>query len=293
MSSSKIAIAFIGTGVMGKSMAGHLLKAGHPLTIFTRTKEKASALLDQGAQWASSPAEASKSADAVLSIVGFPEDVRATYLGKHGVLEAVKPDSLVIDLTTSSPSLAVEIYEAAKKKKVSSLDAPVSGGDVGAREATLSIMVGGEEDAFNRAKPIFDLMGKNVVYHGKAGSGQHTKLSNQIAIAGSMIGMCESLFYAKKVGLDLERMLATIQKGAAGSWSLNSLAPRILKHDFNPGFMIEHFVKDMELIMSECKSRDLKLQGLELVHKMYRELINKGYGKNGTQTLIKQFDPSY
>jgi len=280
------AIAFIGTGVMGTSIAGHLLKAGYSLIICTRNKDKAEPLLKAGAKWASSPAEAAKTADFVISIVGHPPDVRSIYLDQNGILETITPGKITIDMTTSSPSLAVEIYDKAKEKGVFALDAPVSGGDIGARDATLTIMVGGDQSTFERAKPILNLMGKSIIYEGKAGFGQHTKLSNQIVIAGNMIGMVEGIYYAKKVGLDLDLFLSTIQKGAAGSWSLNNLAPRILKNDLEPGFTIEHFVKDMGLVLSECHFMGIKLPGLELVRNLYVSLMKKNYAQKGTQALI-------
>jgi 3-hydroxyisobutyrate dehydrogenase len=279
-------IGFIGTGVMGKSMAGHLLKAGYPLTIYSRTKSKADELIKSGAQWADTPSQAATKADFVISIVGLPTDVKSIYLEQHSVLETLQSGKILIDMTTSSPSLAIEINQRAKGKGILALDAPVSGGDIGAREATLSIMVGGDREAFDKAEPILAKMGKNIAYHGSAGSGQHTKLSNQIVIAGNMIGMVEGLYYAKSVGLDLERMLNTIQKGAAASWSLNSLGPRILKNDFEPGFRIIHFVKDMGLVLSECEKMKIKLPGLELVHQLYSKLLTQDYGQKGTQALI-------
>jgi 3-hydroxyisobutyrate dehydrogenase len=279
-------IGFIGTGIMGKSMAAHLLNAGYSVTVYNRTKEKADPLLKQGARWANTPADAAKTADVVLTIVGYPHDVRAVYLEKNGILETLKSGGLTIDLTTSSPSLAQEIFEAAQKRGVAALDAPVTGGDIGAREARLSIMVGGETTAFQRALPILNKLGKAIVHHGPAGAGQNCKLCNQIAVAGTMIGLAESIVYAQKSGLNLEAVLETLSKGAGNSYSLGSYGPRILKKDFEPGFMIEHFVKDMGLVLDECKKMKIELPGLQIVRKLYEQLMNKGMEKKGTQSLV-------
>jgi len=290
MKTSLAPIGFIGTGVMGSSMAGHLLKAGHPVMVYTRTRERAQSLLDRGAGWADSPAEVASRAEVVITMVGHPSDVRSVYLDKTGVLKGMQANGLAIDMTTSSPSLAREIYERAKAGRASALDAPVSGGDIGAREARLSIMVGGDREAFDRARPILERLGKNVVYQGPAGQGQHCKLCNQIVVAGTMIGMVEALVYAKKTGLDPEVVLATIGQGAAGSWSLSNLAPRILRGDLAPGFMIEHFVKDMNLALEECRNRKTSLPGLELVCRLYEALRKKGHGRKGTQALSLAFE---
>ena len=289
MKESLLPIGFIGIGVMGNSMAGHLLKAGYPLSIYTRTPEKAKFLLQQGAVWAEDVASLAKKSEVVITIVGHPSDVRSVYLEKNGVIENMKSGGICIDMTTSSPSLAREIYQKASAKGakgISALDAPVSGGDIGAREARLSIMVGGDSKVFERAKPIFSHLGKNIVYQGPAGFGQQCKLCNQIVIAGTMIGVVEGLIYAQKSGLDPQTVLSTISQGAAGSWTLSNLAPRILKNDLEPGFMVEHFLKDMNLALEECHHLGIKLKGLELVREFYEQLQKQGYGRKGTQALI-------
>lgn len=275
---------------MGKSMIGHLLKAGYPVRVHNRTKSKAEALLQQGATWAETHGDTARDADVVLTIVGHPSDVQSVYLGKGGILDQMKGGGTVIDLTTSSPSLAREIHQKATEKGVSSLDAPVTGGDVGAREARLVIMVGGDKDAFEKARPILEKLGKTISHMGGAGSGQHCKLCNQIMIAGTMLGMSEGLVYARKSGLDPQQVLSTIGGGAAGSWALNNLAPRILKGDLEPGFTIEHFVKDMGLALEECQRMNVRLPGLELVRKLYDSLQDKGYSRKGTQALIKELE---
>jgi len=280
-------ITWIGTGVMGGPMAGHLLAAGHSLTIYTRTKTKAEALLNAGATWADSPAAAARNADVVCTMLGYPDDVRTTVLGDAGVLSAMQPNALLIDFTTSSPSLAVEIHEAAAARNIQSLDAPVSGGDIGARNATLSIMVGGAPDAFERARPIFDTLGKTVVHQGPAGCGQHTKMVNQTLIAAGMIAVCEGLLYARAVGLDPETVLKSVGGGAAASWSLTNYYPRMLKEDFAPGFYVEHFIKDMRLALDEARRCGLQLPGLAMAEQMYRKLAEMGHARAGTQALIK------
>jgi 3-hydroxyisobutyrate dehydrogenase len=278
-------IGWIGTGVMGLSMCGHLMAAGCPATLHTRTRAKAEPLLAKGAAWAESPRAVAEASDIVFSIVGFPDDVRRVYLAPDGVLAGLKKGGVAVDMTTTSPTLAVEIDAAARKIGAHTLDAPVSGGDVGAKNAALSIMVGGESAVFERVKPLFAKMGRIIMHQGPAGAGQHTKMCNQIVISGTMIGMCESLLYATRAGLDPQAMLGAISKGAAGCWSLDNLAPRILKGDFAPGFMIEHFVKDMGIALDEAKRMGLKLPGLELVNALYAEAAKAGLGKNGTQAL--------
>jgi len=278
-------IGWIGTGVMGLSMCGHLMAAGCPATVFTRTKAKAEPLLTKGAAWAESPRAVAEASDVVFSIVGFPPDVRQVYFGPEGVLAGLGRNAVAVDMTTTSPTLAVEIYNAAKAAGAQALDAPVSGGDVGARNATLSIMVGGEAAAFERVKPLFERMGRIILHQGGAGAGQHTKMCNQIVIAGTMIGVCESLLYAVRAGLDPQAMLGAISKGAAGCWSLDNLAPRVLKGDFAPGFMIDHFVKDMGIALEEAGRMGLRLPGLELVRGLYAEAQKAGLGRNGTQAL--------
>ncbi|HEY8536127.1 MAG TPA: NAD(P)-dependent oxidoreductase, partial [Vicinamibacterales bacterium] len=238
-------LGWIGTGIMGRSMCGHLLAAGHEIAVHTRTREKAQPLLDAGATWAATPREAAADAEIVFTMVGFPADVREVYFGEAGLLGAAKPGQLFVDMTTTEPSLAVEIAAAARAKGASAVDAPVSGGDVGARNATLSIMVGGAPEDVARVRPLFELMGRNIVHQGGPGAGQHTKMCNQIVIAGTMIGVCESLVYAARAGLDLETMLSSIRSGAAGCWTLDNLAPRVITRNFDPGFFVEHFIKDM------------------------------------------------
>ncbi|WP_203290064.1 NAD(P)-dependent oxidoreductase [Metabacillus sp. cB07] len=280
-------IGFIGTGVMGTSMAMHLLKAGYPVSIYTRTKEKAEDLLKEGAVWRETAEELAGHSDVIMTMVGYPSDVEELYLGDHGILNAAKSGTYVIDMTTSKPSLAIHIYELAKQKGIYSIDAPVSGGDVGAREARLSIMAGGDKEAFEACLPIFSIIGKNIVYQGPAGSGQHTKMCNQIAIAAGMIGVSEAIAYAHSAGLDPENVLKSISAGAAGSWSLSNLAPRMLKDDFEPGFYVKHFLKDMSIAIEEAEQMNMEVPGLALAHKLYTELSEKGEAESGTQALYK------
>lgn len=279
-------IGWIGTGVMGAPMCGHVIGLGHPVRVYNRTKTKAQPLLDAGASWADSPKAVAQQCDVVFTIVGFPEDVREVYLGTDGLLAGAKTGSTLVDMTTTRPSLAREIYEVAKSKKVSTIDAPVSGGDVGAKEARLSIMVGGDKDAVDTVMPLMEAMGKNIVYHGGAGAGQDTKMCNQIVIAGTMVGMCESLLYGYRAGLDLETVLKSISGGAAGCWSLTNLAPRVLKRNFDPGFFVEHFIKDMGIALDEAKRMNLALPGLALAHQLYLAVQAQGHGKAGTQALL-------
>jgi len=279
-------VGWIGTGVMGLSMCGHVLSKGYAVTVYSRTKEKARPLLGKGANWAVSPRAVAGDADVVFTMVGFPADVREVYLGPEGVLSGARPGAIVADMTTTEPSLAKEIHEAAKARDVHAVDAPVSGGDVGAREARLSIMVGGDPDPVAALTPLFEAMGKTIVRQGGPGAGQHAKMCNQIVIAGTMIGVCESLIYGHKAGLNLETMLSSISGGAAGCWALSNLAPRILKRNFDPGFFVEHFVKDMGIALDEARRMNLALPGLALVHQMYVALQANGGGKRGTQALM-------
>ncbi|MDR0338462.1 MAG: NAD(P)-dependent oxidoreductase [Planctomycetaceae bacterium] len=279
-------LGWIGTGIMGSSMARHLLEAGYALNVHNRTKSKATALLNAGAVWYSSPKEVAEHSDIVFLMVGFPQDVRETILGSQGVLEGIKPNGIIVDMTTSSPTLAREIETECRKKKVISLDAPVSGGDLGAKNATLSIMIGGDQQTAESLRPFWDLMGKTVVYHGTSGNGQHAKMVNQILIAGNMIGLCEAILYGFRSGLDMEKVLQSVSGGAAGSWSLNNLAPRIFKKDFAPGFMIEHFIKDLGIVLEESRRMGLMLPGLALAEQLYTTAKSKGYAKNGTHALI-------
>ena len=279
-------IGWIGTGVMGSSMAGHLLDAGFAVTVYTRTKEKAAGLLKKGATWAESPRAVAEISDVIFSIVGFPQDVRQVLLGEDGALAGAKPGSVLVDMTTSEPSLAVEICEAAKKKGVQSVDAPVSGGDVGAKNGALSIMIGGEEEAVRALQPCWEAMGKTIVYQGGPGAGQHTKMVNQTLIAANMIGVCEALLYGYKAGLDLPTVLESVASGAAGSWSLSNLGPRMIDNNFDPGFFVDHFVKDMGIVLAEAKAMGLCLPGLALVHQLYLSVQAQGHGQDGTHALL-------
>jgi 3-hydroxyisobutyrate dehydrogenase len=289
LQTNNINIGFIGTGVMGNSMASNLLKGGYNLYIYNRTKEKALSLIGKGATWKVSVSELSKVSDVIITIVGYPSDVEEVYLGSNGILNNAKPGSFVIDMTTSKPSLAKKIYEIAKSKDVFALDAPVSGGDVGASEGTLSIMVGGDKEAFEHLKPIFELMGKNIILQGTAGAGQHTKMCNQIAIASNIMGVCEAISYAKNSGLDPETVLKSIGAGGAASWQLSAYAPRILKDDFKPGFYIKHFVKDMRIALEEADSMGLNTPALSLCKKLYDKLIAEGKEDLGTQALYQLY----
>lgn len=288
--SSKQTIGFIGTGVMGSSMAHHLLQAGHPLHIFTRTKEKAEELLDSGAIWEDSIAALAAKVDVIITMVGYPSDVEEVYFGDDGILAHAKENSYVIDMTTSKPSLAVHIHAAARKRNIYALDAPVSGGDVGAKNATLAIMVGGSETVFDAVLPIFQRLGTNVARLGDAGAGQHTKLANQIAIASGMIGVCETIVYAKKAGLDPTKVLESITTGAAGSWSLSNLAPRMIAGDYAPGFYVKHFIKDMRIALDSAKGMGLLTPGLALSLELYEDIAEHGENDSGTQALISFFE---
>ena len=272
---------------MGHSMAKHILVAGNELYIYSRTKSKAEDLIAQGAIWCDSAKEVAQKADMLFTIVGFVKDVEEVYLGKDSIIEGAHEGLLCCDMSTTSPSLMLKIGALLKEKGTSFMDAPVSGGDVGAKNASLSIMVGSSEEDFNTAYPYFSLMGKSINLQGPLSSGQQTKMCNQITIAGTMIGMCEALVYAKKANLDLNAMINTISKGAAGCWSLDNLAPRVIKGDFNPGFMISHFVKDMSIALDEADKMNLNLPGLKLVKDIYAALMKNGYESNGTQALVK------
>jgi 3-hydroxyisobutyrate dehydrogenase len=286
MISLKTRIGWIGTGVMGLSMCNHLLTTGYKVTIYSRTRAKAQPLLDSGATWAESPWEVAEKTDVIFTMVGFPEDVREVYLGESGILTTAKPGSIVIDMTTTSPTLAQEICSVAASKSVHAVDAPVSGGDVGARNATLSIMVGGDKGVLEAIKPLLETMGKQIVHQGGPGAGQHAKMCNQIVIAGTMIGVCESLLYGYKAGLDLETMLRSVSSGAAACWALDNTAPRILQRNFDPGFFVEHFIKDMSIALDESHRLGLVLPGLALVHQLYLAVKAQGHGKLGTQALM-------
>ena len=280
-------IGWIGTGVMGSSMCGHLLAHGYRVTVSTRTRDKASALLEAGAAWADSPSEVASMSDVVFTMVGYPSDVREVILGPDGALRTAAPGSILVDMSTSEPSLAVEIAERAQSVGVHSLDAPVSGGDVGARNAALSIMVGGPPEVFDATRPAFEVMGSTIVLQGGHGAGQHTKMMNQILIANNMVGVCEALLYAYRANLDLETVLASVSGGAAGSWSLSNLAPRMIANNMAPGFYVNHFVKDMGIALAEAGRLAIALPGLALAHQLYVALQAQGGGSDGTQSLIR------
>jgi len=283
-------IGFIGLGVMGQSMAGHLLAAGNRLQVHTRTRAKAGELLDRGAIWADSPAALARACDIVFTIVGFPQDVEAVYLGADGLLANLRPGAVLVDMTTSRPELAIRIAAAAFERGGQALDAPVSGGDKGAREGTLSIMVGGDRAAFDRVLPRFETMGKNIVHQGPPGSGQHCKLCNQMIIASTMVGVCEAIAYARQAGLAPETVLKSISAGAAGSWLLSNLAPRMLAGDFAPGFFVKHFVKDMAIAAESADHLALDTPGLDLALALYRKLAELGHADAGTQALFRLYE---
>ena len=284
------AIGFIGVGVMGRSIVGHLLKAGYPVVVYTRSKAKAEAALAAGAQWADSPAALAPKCTLIFTMVGFPADVEEVYLGPTGLVALAPVGALLVDLTTSAPALAKRIAAAAQARGLASLDAPVTGGDVGAQKATLSIMVGGDAVAFARAETVLKLFGQTVVYHGPAGSGQHAKMCNQIMIAGTMMGLCEALAYAHGAWLDAQAMLKSTGGGAASSWSLQNLAPRILAGNFAPGFYVKHFCKDLAIALAAAREMGLDLPGLALGGKLYRELAATGHADDGTQALWKLYE---
>jgi len=279
-------IGWIGTGVMGSPMCLHLIKKHYKVIVNNRTKRKAKQLIDNGAKWAQSPKAVAENADVIFTIVGFPKDVRQVYFGKDGIIEGLKKGSVLVDMTTTEPSLAEEIYEEARRKGASSVDAPVSGGDIGAQAGTLSIMVGGGKDAVNTVMPLLKFMGGNIVHQGGVGKGQHAKMCNQIMASALMIGMCETLLYGYKAGLDLNTMLSSVSKGAAASWMLDNLAPRIVKRDFKPGFYVEHFIKDMGIALKEAERMNLMLPGLSLVNQLYIAAKAQGHGRKGTQALL-------
>lgn len=278
-------IGWIGIGVMGSSMCGHLIDAGFSATVTTRSKEKAAGLLEKGAVWADTPKAVAEQSDVVFAIVGFPSDVREVFLSENGALAGSKEGNVLVDMTTSEPSLAVEIYEAGQAKGVHSVDAPVSGGDVGAKNAALSIMIGGDSETVDALQPCWDAMGKTIVHQGGPGAGQHTKMVNQTLIATNMIGVCEALLYGHKAGLDLPTVMQSVATGAAGSWSLSNLGPRIMDNNFDPGFFVEHFIKDMSIALAESKRMGLSLPGLALAHQLYLALQAQGHGRDGTHAL--------
>nr|MDH3092901.1 NAD(P)-dependent oxidoreductase [Bacillus velezensis]MDH3099769.1 NAD(P)-dependent oxidoreductase [Bacillus velezensis]WGE01250.1 NAD(P)-dependent oxidoreductase [Bacillus velezensis] len=280
-------VGFIGLGVMGNSMASHILEAGYPVLVYTRTKQKAEEILNKGAVWQETVKDLSEKADIIITMVGYPSDVEEIYLGENGILRHAKEGAFVIDMTTSKPSLAKKIAEKAKEKSIHALDAPVSGGDIGARNGTLAIMAGGEKEAFEACLPLFSVMGENIQYQGPAGGGQHTKMCNQIAIAAGMVGVAEAMAYAEKSGLNPEQVLKSITTGAAGGWSLSNLAPRMLKGDFAPGFYVKHFIKDMGIALEEAELMGEEMPGLALAKSLYDKLSAQGEENSGTQSIYK------
>jgi 3-hydroxyisobutyrate dehydrogenase len=279
-------VGWIGTGVMGRWMCQHLMTRGYKATVYNRTRDKAGPLLAAGAAWAPTPNQIAEQSDVVFAIVGFPRDVREVFLGANGALAGSRSGTILVDMTTSEPSLAREIYDAAKAKGVHSVDAPVSGGDVGARNAALSIMVGGETDVVEAVRPLLECMGKTIIHQGGAGAGQHTKMVNQVLIASNMVGVCEALLYGYKAGLDLKTVLQSVGVGAAGSWSLNNLGPRIIDRNFEPGFFVEHFIKDMGIALEESKKMGLVMPGLALANQLYLAVQAEGFGRKGTHALM-------
>jgi 3-hydroxyisobutyrate dehydrogenase len=282
----KTRLGWIGTGVMGTSMCSHLIRRGFAMTVYNRTRPKTEPLVALGARWADNPKQVAESSDVVFSIVGFPADVRAVMLGGDGALAGSRSGMILVDMTTSDPSLAIEIAEAAAARGVASIDAPVSGGDVGAKEARLSIMIGGDRGAFEALGPCWEAMGRTIVHQGGPGAGQHTKMVNQVLIATNMIGVCEALLYGYKAGLDLNKVMESVASGAAGSWSLSNLGPRIIAGRFEPGFFVEHFIKDMGIALAEAERMDLSLPGLALANQLYIALRSQGHGRDGTHSLM-------
>ncbi len=282
-------IGFIGIGVMGQSMVRNLMKKGYEVSVYTRTKARAEAVLEEGAIWCDSVKACVKGKEAVITMVGYPKDVEEVYFGEEGILNEAEEGTYLIDMTTTSPKLSIQIAKEATQRGLHALDAPVSGGDVGAQKGTLAIMVGGEQANFERCRPIFEAMGSHIVYEGKAGSGQHTKMANQIALSGVMASLCEAITYAKAVGLDPETMLSTISQGAAGSWQMSNMGPRILKGDMEPGFYMKHYIKDMKIAVEEAQEAGATLGLLNQILDMYQKLEKEGQGDKGTQALIKYY----
>lgn len=278
-------IGWIGTGIMGAPMAGHLVRAGYKVSVYNRTREKADALISEGCPWYDSPAAVAGNSDIIFTIVGFPSDVEEVYFGENGILKKTGPDTVVIDMTTTLPELAKRIDHASREKGAHSVDAPVSGGEVGAVKGTLSVMIGGEREVVEAVVPIMEHFSSNMVYQGEAGAGQHTKMCNQIVIAGTMIGVCEALIYGAKAGLDLTTVLNSIGKGAAGCWTLDVLAPKVIDGNFEPGFMVEHYVKDLGIALKEADNMNLNLPGTKLAKELYDRVMEKGLGTKGTQAL--------
>ena len=286
ISNEDTGIGWIGTGIMGGPMCGHILGGGFQTSIYNRTKSKAEDLIDKGAVWCNSPGEVTENSDIIFTILGYPNDVREVYFGNEGIFSSLKSGTVLVDMTTTEPSLSIEIFNKAKDKGAYSVDAPVSGGDVGARNAKLSIMAGGEEEIFNSILPLLELMGHQIVYEGGPGAGQHTKVCNQITVGGVMIGICEALLYSYKAGLEPDTMIKTVCAGAASTWLMENLGPKIIENDFDPGFFVEHFIKDLGIAIAECKRMNLDLPGLNLSMELYEKTRDLGYGKLGTQALF-------
>ena len=282
-------IGFVGTGVMGSSMVLNLIKHGYELSVYNRTKSKAEACIAAGAKWCDTVAECAKDKDVVITIVGFPKDVEEVYFGENGILNAAKNGAYVIDMTTTSPMLSEKIYKAAAEKDIYALDAPVSGGDIGAKNGTLAIMVGGDKAAFDECMPVFEAMGTNIRYEGKTGNGQHVKIANQIAIAGAVSGVAEAVRYAMAMGVDVDTMLDTISNGAAGSWQMSNNGPKMAKEDYAPGFYIKHFIKDMKIAIECAETKGVTLDVLKKVCDEYVQLENDGKGELGTQAIIEYY----
>ncbi|WP_034536396.1 NAD(P)-dependent oxidoreductase [Carnobacterium inhibens] len=284
-------IGFIGTGVMGASIVKHLLAADYSVTVYNRTKSKADELISLGAKWADTPAEVTEKNELVFTIVGYPQDVEETYFGENGIFKTATENHILVDMTTSTPTLAQKLYEEGNKRGIKVLDAPVSGGDLGAKNGTLTVMVGGDESTYEKVKPVFDLFSAKVNLQGKAGSGQHTKMANQIMIAGTMTGMAELLVYANAANLDLEKVLDTVGGGSAQNWSLANYAPRILKEDYTAGFFVKHFIKDLKIALDEAEKMSLDLPATRQAKELYEDLAQNGFENDGTQAIIKLWWP--
>ena len=284
-------IGFIGTGVMGASIVKHLLAADYSVTVYNRTKSKADELISLGAKWADTPAEVTEKNELVFTIVGYPQDVEETYFGENGIFKTATENHILVDMTTSTPTLAQKLYEEGNKRGIKVLDAPVSGGDLGAKNGTLTVMVGGDESTYEKVKPFFDLFSAKVKLQGKAGSGQHTKMANQIMIAGTMTGMAELLVYANAANLDLEKVLDTVGGGSAQNWSLANYAPRILKEDYTAGFFVKHFIKDLKIALDEAEKMSLDLPATRQAKELYEDLAQNGFENDGTQAIIKLWWP--
>lgn len=280
-------IGFIGTGVMGQSIVRHLLEAGNQVLIYTRTRKKAESLIEEGAMWCDTPNKVAQEAGLIFTMVGYPSDVEDVYFGKNGLFQSDSANKIFIDLTTSTPTLAEKIYDTAVSRGASAIDAPVSGGDLGAQKGTLTVMAGGEESVFEKVRPVIELFSSSLMLHGRPGSGQHAKMANQIMVAGTMTGLSEMLVYANTAGLDLEKVIETLSGGAASNWSLLNYGPRILKEDYSPGFFVKHFVKDLKIVLDEAEKMNLNLPSTQLAYKLYKELSDDGYEDSGTQALIK------